>query len=414
MLRLTRILALAALAATTAVVLAAQRPPSNSAAAGEWRYYGGDSASTKYSPLGQITRANVNQLQIAWRWSSPDNEIAKANPVARPAGYQDTPIMVNGVLYTTTSLGIYVAIDPATGRTLWQYDPEIWKLGRPPNLGFTHRGTAYWTDGRAAPSHQRHARRASRLDRRRNGEARPELSGRTAAWMSQRASSTSERGRNYAINSTPVIVKNVIIAGANIQDLPQTKEQPRGDIFGFDAGNREEALDLPFDSAERRIRVRELGRWIGGVHRRHECLVDAHRRRGARLRLPAVRHADQRLLRRPSARRQPVCRKPRLSRRQDRQTGLAFPGRPSWTLGLRLSDGADSRGHHGQRAAHQCRRAGQQAGVRLCVRSTNRRARLADRGAAGAAVERAGRAHGENAAVSDEAAALRSPEHARR
>ena len=45
----------------------------------------------------------------------------------------------------------------------------------------------------------------------------------------------AERGRNYAINSTPVIVKNVIIAGANIQDLPQTKEQPRGDIFGFDA-----------------------------------------------------------------------------------------------------------------------------------------------------------------------------------
>jgi quinoprotein glucose dehydrogenase len=43
-----------------------------------------------------------------------------------------------------------------------------------------------------------------------------------------------ERMRNYAINSTPVVVKNVVIAGANIQDLPQVKEQPRGDIFGFD------------------------------------------------------------------------------------------------------------------------------------------------------------------------------------
>ena len=84
MLRPTRILAFAAVAATSAVVLAGQRPPSNSAAAGEWRYYGGDSASTKYSPLGQIARANVNQLRIAWRWSSPDNQIAKGNPVARP------------------------------------------------------------------------------------------------------------------------------------------------------------------------------------------------------------------------------------------------------------------------------------------------------------------------------------------
>ena len=320
--------------------------------------------------------------------------------------------MVNGVLYTTTSLGIYVAIDPATGRTLWQYDPEIWKLGRPPNLGFTHRGTAYWTDGRRRSAHQRHARRATGLDRRRNREARPDVRDERPRRCYQRACQYAERGRNYAINSTPVVVKNVIIAGANIQDLPQTKEQPRGDIFGFDVANREEALDVPFDSAEGRIRARDLGRRIGGVHRRHERLVDADRRRGARLRLPAVRHADQRLLRRPSARRQPVCRKPRLSRRQDRQAGLALPGRPSRTLGLRLSDGADSRGHHGQRAAHQCRRAGQQAGVRLRVRSTNRRARLADRGAAGAAVERAGRAHVDNAAVSDEAAGLRSPEHA--
>ena len=63
--------------------------------------------------------------------SSADNAIVKANPTARPGGYQDTPLMVNGVLYTTTSLGVYAAIEPGTGRTLWQYDPEIWKAGRP-------------------------------------------------------------------------------------------------------------------------------------------------------------------------------------------------------------------------------------------------------------------------------------------
>ena len=36
----------------------------------EWRYYGGDSATTKYSPLDQINRDSVNKLKIAWRWKS--------------------------------------------------------------------------------------------------------------------------------------------------------------------------------------------------------------------------------------------------------------------------------------------------------------------------------------------------------
>ena len=116
---------------------------------GEWPYYAGDAASTKYSPLDQITPANVTSLQVAWRWSSPDNEVVKANPTSRPGPYEDTPIMANGVLYTATSLGAFVAIDPTTGRTLWQYDPETWKVGRPPNLGYTHRGVAYWSDGTA-------------------------------------------------------------------------------------------------------------------------------------------------------------------------------------------------------------------------------------------------------------------------
>jgi quinoprotein glucose dehydrogenase len=220
------------LTTATAVVVLAQRPASRPAE-GEWHFYGGDAASTKYSPVGQITRANVNQLQIAWRWSSPDNEIAKANPAARPPGYQDTPIMVNGVLYTTTALGMYVALDPATGRTLWQYDPEIWKLGKPPNLGFTHRGTAYWTDGerRRLISGAHDASLISIDAETGKPDATFGTNGRVDV---SEGVAYAQRGRNYAINSTPVIVRNVIIAGSNIQDLPQSKEQPRGDIFGFD------------------------------------------------------------------------------------------------------------------------------------------------------------------------------------
>ena len=50
-------------------------------------------------------------------------------------------------------LGVYAAIDPTTGRTLWSYDPEVYKgSGRPPNLGFTHRGVAYWVTAHASAS----------------------------------------------------------------------------------------------------------------------------------------------------------------------------------------------------------------------------------------------------------------------
>ena len=227
--RLIPTLVVATLAAAVAV---AQRPSPTSAAAGEWHYYGGDAGSSKYSPAGQINRANVNRLEIAWRWSSPDNEIVKTNP-PRPYAYQDTPIMVNGVLYTTTPLGLYVAIDPGTGRTIWQYDPETWKIGRPTNLGFTHRGTAYWSDGtRKRIISGTHDAHIISLDAE-TGKPDPAFGTNGRVDVSD-AVPYAQRVQNYAINSTPVVVRNVVIAGANIVDRPLVKEQPRGDIFGFD------------------------------------------------------------------------------------------------------------------------------------------------------------------------------------
>src|SRR5512145_2083337 len=122
-------------------VVQAQSPPP-----GEWRHYGGDAANRKYSPLDQIDRTSVSRLQVAWRWVSPDNQHVSDNPLSRPGPYNDTPLMAKGVLYTVTSLGQVAAIHPGTGKTIWTYDPGSWKEGRPGNLGFVHRGLAYWTD----------------------------------------------------------------------------------------------------------------------------------------------------------------------------------------------------------------------------------------------------------------------------
>ena len=225
--------ATALVAAMTAPVTRAQRPSSSSVAATEWRHYGGDAASSKYSAVDQISKANVTRLEVAWRWSTPDNEIVKTNP-ARPYGYQDTPLLVNGVLYTTTPLGVIAAIDPGTGRTIWTYDAETWKLGRPTNLGFTHRGSAYWTDGtRKRIITGTHDAQLVSIDAE-TGKPDPDFGAGGRVRVTE-GLAHADPVKNYAMNSAPVVVKNVIIAGSNIVDRPLMKEQPRGDISGFDA-----------------------------------------------------------------------------------------------------------------------------------------------------------------------------------
>lgn len=116
---------------------------------GEWREYGSDKASTKYVPLSQINRDNVKDLRVVWRWNSPDNAIIEANPDLWTMVNEATPLMIGGVIYTSTSLNQVAAIAAATGETIWVYDPKTYKDGTPANTGFVHRGVSYWEDGTA-------------------------------------------------------------------------------------------------------------------------------------------------------------------------------------------------------------------------------------------------------------------------
>jgi quinoprotein glucose dehydrogenase len=94
-----------------------------------WTAYGGV-GQTRYSPLKQITRQNVNQLKVAWTYDATDGPIAS----------QTQPIVLNGVLYGITPSHKTIAIDAATGKLLWRFDSGV--AGRGPN-----RGLIYWTDG---------------------------------------------------------------------------------------------------------------------------------------------------------------------------------------------------------------------------------------------------------------------------
>ena len=115
--------------------LAAQTGTEN----GEWRYYGGDDYSTRYSPLDQIDASNVDQLKIAWRFKTTN-----FGPSPQ-ASSETTPLMVGGKLYFTAGVTrTVVAADAKTGESLWTF--RLAEEGRGA-VRTNNRGLAYWTDG---------------------------------------------------------------------------------------------------------------------------------------------------------------------------------------------------------------------------------------------------------------------------
>ena len=110
---------------------------------GEWRTYGGDLGNTRYAPLDQINAANFNKLEVAWRFKTD-------NLGPRPEfQFESTPLMVNGVLYSTAGTRrAVVALDAATGELLWMHSENEGQRGAAAPRQLSGRGLAYWTDGR--------------------------------------------------------------------------------------------------------------------------------------------------------------------------------------------------------------------------------------------------------------------------
>jgi quinoprotein glucose dehydrogenase len=200
---------------------------------GEWRYYGGDQGSKKYSPLDQINKDTVKNLKVAWRWDSPDLPLQAANRALTAFGYEVTPLAVGNTLYVSTSLSQVAAINAATGETLWVYDPETHKSGRPTNLGFVHRGVAYWTDGREERIFIGTGDAYLIAVNAKTGKP-VESFGEQGRVNLTKAIPYAINARNYAVTSPPLICRDVVIVGSSISDGPTMKEMPRGDVQAFD------------------------------------------------------------------------------------------------------------------------------------------------------------------------------------
>ena len=110
-------------------------------ASGEWRVNGGDTGSTRYSPLDQIDATNVKNLQVVWRWK------AQNMGPAPQAAWEVTPLMAGGKLFFTAGTGrTVVAADAATGETLWTYRGD--DTAERGAVRANNRGVSYWSDGR--------------------------------------------------------------------------------------------------------------------------------------------------------------------------------------------------------------------------------------------------------------------------
>src|SRR5262245_40568394 len=120
---------------------AAPRPPSGANA--DWVHYTADIRGSRYSPLDQITGANFNSLEVAWRFKT---DILGPRPEYKLEG---TPIVINGVLYATggTRRSV-VALDAKTGELIWAHSMREGRRAGVAPRQLSGRGLSYWSDGR--------------------------------------------------------------------------------------------------------------------------------------------------------------------------------------------------------------------------------------------------------------------------
>jgi len=201
----------------------------------EWPVYGGDAGGLKYSALTTIDRSNVSRLTVAWMWKTGEQPITPpgASIPARPGQFQVTPLAIGDTLFLSTPFNRVVALDAASGRELWSYDPRAYDAGQPSNgTGFVHRGVATWSDGR-----QRRILIASRwrliaLDAS-TGKPIPSFGTNGEVDLTANILWSVER-KHYTNTSPPVVYGDLVIVGNGVGDRLVYKRDPPGDIQAFD------------------------------------------------------------------------------------------------------------------------------------------------------------------------------------
>jgi quinoprotein glucose dehydrogenase len=235
----------------------ASAQPAQAAADGDWPAYGRDAAATRYSPLAQIDRGNVAKLERAWTYRTGDT------PESR-WGAETTPLKIGDTVYLCSARNILIALNAATGKERWRYDPKVPDKAIPYTAAC--RGVAYYevppvaadTEGETAPSAgvatnadiastvAAVAKDPSCSTRIIEGTLDARLvavdarTGVPCAGFGNNGQVDATRGMGQvspgmvSINSAPTIVRGVLVTGHQVLD-GQRRWAPSGVIQGFDA-----------------------------------------------------------------------------------------------------------------------------------------------------------------------------------
>ncbi|MDP9506214.1 glucose/quinate/shikimate family membrane-bound PQQ-dependent dehydrogenase [Pseudomonas protegens] len=244
---------------------------------GDWQAYGRTEFGDRYSPLKQITPANIGKLQEAWRIRTGDMPTAK-DPVE--ITNQNTPLKVNGKLYACTAHSQVLALDPDTGKEIWRFDPQIQGPNGDDFRGWAHmtcRGVSYYDEANfknadaisqpatLSPAGQAIAASCPRRLFLPTADARLIAinadTGKVCEDFGNKGAVDLKAGigpftpGGYYSTSPAAITRNLVIIGGHVTDNESTNE-PSGVIRAFDAhdghlvwnwdsGNPDETAPLP-------------------------------------------------------------------------------------------------------------------------------------------------------------------------
>lgn len=185
-----------------------------SAWAADWPSYGNDPGGSRYSPLNQIDRSNVARLRVAWEFHTgalqPDSRLNQK------AAFEATPILVNGTLFLSTPYDQVVALDPATGRLLWQYDPQIDRSKDYSEV--TSRGVAAWHDSKTGATRILIGTIDARLIAIDGKTGKPCPDFGADGQVDLTPGVMLRDPGNYQVTSPPAVVGDLVITGSSIGD----------------------------------------------------------------------------------------------------------------------------------------------------------------------------------------------------
>ncbi|WP_140720630.1 MULTISPECIES: membrane-bound PQQ-dependent dehydrogenase, glucose/quinate/shikimate family [Gammaproteobacteria] len=200
----------------------------------DWVAYGRDSRATRYSPLAQITPANVGNLKRAWVYRTGSLPLDEKNNRWAP---QTTPLKIGDAIYLCTATNDMLRLDPATGKEVWRYKSDV----REQDIPYTAacRGVTYYESPQTPAGQACHARIIE-------GTLNMKLVA-VDAETGKPCEHFGESGRvdlmvgmgktvpgMAAVTSPPVVVNGVIVANHQVMD-GQRRWSPSGVIRGYDA-----------------------------------------------------------------------------------------------------------------------------------------------------------------------------------